>query len=153
MSVQTNIAAAHLRIVTAINTLNTRIGTLTNLNTLDKSSVVAALNELKASVAGVGVVNDAVTNTTNVWSSNKVQTQINVAITAILNGADGANDTLQELANRINALAAADTGLLSFNAAQTLTAPQQVQGCANLGIGDPAHDYVPAIVTGLAAGL
>lgn len=153
MSLQTNIAAAHVRLVNAINTLNTRVGALASLTTTDKTSIVAALNELKASTNGAAIINDAVTNTTNAWSSNKVQTQINAAITAILNGADGANDTLQELANRINALAATDTGLLSFNAAQTLTAIQQTQGCTNLGIGDPAFDYVPAINTGLAAGL
>lgn len=46
-----------------------------------------------------------------------------------------------------------DGGLLSFAQAQTLTAPQQLQGCTNLGIGDPAHNYVTAIESALSAGL
>lgn len=151
MSQQTNIAAAFLRLTGASNTLNGRIGTLSSLNTTDKTSLVAALNEVKASIVAVSsLIDDNVTATGTVWSSTKTQAQINAAITALISGAPGAQDTLAELAAEITALAAADNSLLSFGAAQVLTAPQQLQGCENLGIGDPAHDYVPAIETALS---
>lgn len=153
MTQQTNIAAALLRLVNASNALNTRIGTLTALSTTDKTSVVAALNEVKASIAGFATINDAATAGGTTWSSTKIQTQITAAITAILNGADSANDTLLELANRITAVAQADAGLVSAVATQSFTAPQQQQACENIGIGDPAHNYVTAINAALNAGL
>jgi hypothetical protein len=152
MSQQTNIAAAFLRIANTIVTLNGRIGTLSSLTSTNKTSLVAALNELKGIVSGLGsgvVIDDVGTATTTVWSSTKTQTQINAAITALISGAPGAQDTLAELAAQITALAAADNSLLSFGAAQTLTVPQQLQGCTNLGIGDPAHNFVTAIDTAL----
>lgn len=154
MSQQTNIAAAFLRCVNAINTVAGRVGTLASLNTTDKTSLVAALNEVKASIPGAAaVIDDLATATGTTWSSTKIQTQITGAITALIAGAPGAQDTLAELAAQITALAQADNGLLSFAAAQTLTAQQQLQGCTNLGIGDPAHVYVTAIESSLAAGL
>lgn len=154
MSQQTNIAAAFLRCVNAINAVAGRAGTLTSLTTTDRTSLVAALNEVKASISGAGVqINDAAASGSSTYSSTKINAQINAAITALISGAPGAQDTLGELAAQITALAAADGSLLSFGGAQTLTAPQQAQAGANLGLGDPAHDYVPAIGAALAAGL
>lgn len=148
MSQQTNIAAALLRLANAITTVNGRVGTLSSLTSTDKSSLVAALNELKAIVSGMGAgvaINDSATSGSSVWSSSKTQTQITAAITALINGAPGAQDTLAELAAQITALAAADNSLLSFGASQTLTTPQKLQGCTNLGIGDPDWNYVTAL--------
>lgn len=148
MSQQTNIAAALLRLANSIVTVNGRVGSLTALTSTDKTSLVSALNELKGIVSGMGAgvaIDDGATSASSVWSSTKTQTQITAAITALISGAPGAQDTLAELAAQITALAAADGSLLSFGGVQTLTAPQQLQGCTNLGIGDPAHDYVPAI--------
>lgn len=153
MTQQTNIAAAFLRIVNASNALNARIGTLSTLTTTDKSSVVAALNEVKASISGFAAINDAATASGTTWSSTKIQAQITAAITAILNGADSANDTLLELANRITAVAQADAGLVSAVATQSFTPTQQQQACENIGIGDPAHNYVTAISAALNPGL
>lgn len=154
MSQQTNIAAGLLRLVNAINTLSGRVGTLSALTTTDKTSLVAALNETKALIGAAGAaIDDGVTATGTTWSSSKIQTQITAAITAVVAGAPGAQDTLAELAAQITALAAADGSLLSFGGPQTLSAPQQAQGCENLGIGDPAHNFVTAIESSLSAGL
>lgn len=153
MSQQTNIAAAFLRVAGAITSVSGRVGTLSSLTSTDKTSLVAALNELKAIVSGLGAgvaIDDGAASGSTVWSSTKTQTQINAAITALISGAPGAQDTLAELAAQITALAAADGSLLSFGAAQTLTTPQQLQGCTNLGIGDPAHNFVTAIETALS---
>lgn len=150
MSVQTSIAAALLRLVTAINAVNTKTGTLSSLTTTDKTNLVAALNEVKAASSSI---NDAATGSSSTWSSTKIQTQINSALTALINGADGANDTLKELADQITALAQADNGLLSFTQAQTLSTGQKQQACANIGVGDPEHNYVTAIEASLSGGL
>jgi hypothetical protein len=153
MTMQTNIAAAFVRVVNATNAVNAKIGNLTTLNTTEKASVVGALNELKTALNNAAIINDAASSGTSTWSSNKIQTQINAAISALINGADGASDTLKELADKITALVQADNGLVSFAAAQTLTAPQQLQAGNNLDIGDPNWDYVPAITAALASGL
>lgn len=149
-----NIGNAFLRLVTSINTLNTRVGGLSSLTTVEKTNLVGALNEVKSLIpSSTAAINDEATVTTTTWSSSKIQTQITAAITALLNGTDSANDTLKELADRITALAQADGGLLSFTNAQTLTAPQQLQGCSNLGIGDPTTNFVDSIEAQLSSGL
>lgn len=154
MSAQTNIASAFLRVVTAINAVSGRVGTLSSLTTTDKTNLVAALNEVKGLIpSAAAVIDDAATSTGSTWSSTKVQSQITAAITALVSGAPGAQDTLAELAAQITALAAADGSLLSFGGAQTLTSGQQLQACTNLGIGDPSHNYVTAIESSLSAGL
>lgn len=150
MSQQTNIAAAFLRITNAVMALHGRIGNLASLSTTSKSNMVAALNELYGLLGSSGaVIDDLATNTSTVWSSSKVQTQITAAITALVAGAPGAQDTLAEIAAQITALQAADSTLLSLGGPQTFTLTQKQQGCANLGIGDPEHNYVTAIETGL----
>lgn len=139
MSQQTRNAAANARLVTAINALDAKAA----------AALAAAIAALPASAQ----INDNVTGAASVWSSTKTQAQITAAITALINGAGVDSDTLKELADDITALAQADNGLLSFTAAQALTAPQQLQACTNLGIGDPDHNYVTAIEAALNAGL
>ncbi len=154
MSQQTNIAAAFLRCVNAINAVAGRVGTLSGLTTTDKTNLVAALNEVKASVAAAGVqINDAAASNTTTYSSTKINAQINNAITALISGAPGAQDTLAELAAQITSLAAADNGLLSVSGIQVLSPLQQATGGENLGFGDPAFNFVPAIEAGLGVGL
>lgn len=151
---QSNISAALLRLVAAINTVSGRSGTLSSLTTTDKTSIVNALNEVKASIpSAASFIDDTAAQTGKTWSSTKIQAQVTAAIAALINGSDAQNDTLKELADRITAIAQAEVGLISFAQTQTLTAAQQLQAGNNLGVGDPAFDYVPGIVTALNAGL
>lgn len=128
----------------ALRTLiNGNAGDLSALTTTAKTNLVAALNELKAAIDAAGSapeVNDALTNTANTWSSQKISDQIAAAITALTTGAPAALDTLNELAAAIsddaNFASTVTTALgnrLRFDAAQVLTAPQKVQGNTNLG--------------------
>jgi hypothetical protein len=121
-------------------------GNVTNLSALtttDKTNLVAALNEIKAIAdaaggsGGVGI-NDTATNTTETWSSSKISGEISAAIAALVGGAPGALDTLNELAEALAddaAFSATVTTALAnrvrFDAAQTLTSPQQTQARAN----------------------
>jgi hypothetical protein len=135
------------RIATEAKALRTLINgnaaDLSALQTTAKTTLVAALNELKASISALGSaaqINDATTGSSATWSSQKISDQITAAIAAITNNAPAALDTLKELADAINddaAFSAAVTTALGnrlrFDAAQTLTAPQKAQGNANLG--------------------
>ena len=140
-------------------------GSLSALSTTAKASLVAAVNELKTAVdaaAGGGVsiddgAGDGATGVT--WSADKIFDAIEAAKTAVKNdltaGAAAALDTLSELAAALNndpafaaTIAAEIANRVRFDAAQTLTAPQQAQARANIGaqsaaaIGDPDRDLV-----------
>ena len=140
-------------------------GSLSALTTTAKASLVAAVNELKTAVdaaAGGGLsiddgAGDGATGVT--WSADKIFDAIEAAKTAVKNdltaGAAAALDTLSELAAALNndpafaaTIAAEIANRVRYDAAQTLTAPQQTQARANIGaqsaaaIGDPDHDLV-----------
>ncbi|WP_310609219.1 hypothetical protein [Limnohabitans sp.] len=112
---------------------NAKIGTLTALTTTDKTSVVAAINELQTTIAAKPSINDAETQPTSTWSSQKTHDEITGAITALINGADADADSLKELADKITALAQTDTGLVSAGSSQAFTDDQKATARANIG--------------------
>ena len=161
------------RVATEVKALRTLInGNAANLAGLTfgaKTTLVAALNELKAELdsvasAGGATINDASSaSTTQTWSVTKISDTIASAVAAVTNGAPTALDTLDELAAALgddaNFAATVTTALgnrLRFDAAQTLTAPQKVQGNANLGsaaladTGNLDTNFVTVFETGLA---
>lgn len=140
-------------------------GSLSALATTAKASLVAAVNELKTAVdaasgSGVSIDDGAGDGATGVtWSADKIFDAIEAAKTAVKNdltaGAAAALDTLSELAAALNndpafaaTIAAEIANRVRYDAAQTLTAPQQTQARANIGaqsaaaIGDPDRDLV-----------
>lgn len=154
MSLVVRLTDLSTRIATEVKALRTLINGnaagLSALTTTNKTNLVAALNELKTLIpAASASIDDASTAAGTTWSSTKINSQINAAIAALVNGAPGSSDTLKELADQLAALVQADTGLLSFAGAQTLTAGQKTQGCTNLGVGEPETDFVAVFNTGL----
>ena len=140
-------------------------GALTDLDTTTKTSLVAAVNELKGIVDGLSgssaVINDGAGDgdTTVTWSANKIFDTIAAASAALkdelTNGAGAALDTLAELANALGndpSFAATIAGEIAtrvrYDAAQALSAPQQAQARNNIGaqaaaaVGDTDHDFV-----------
>ena len=113
--------------------LNGKIGALTGLNTTSKSSLVTAINEVNTKTDGKAVINDSSQSATTTYSSNKIAADINTAVVTVIGGADGHNDTLKELADRVTAVAQADNGLVSAVAAQSFNTAQQLQARSNIG--------------------
>lgn len=169
---QEELDLAFLETGTQFKALRTLIGLLASLTTTEKTNLVAAINEVNAKTAGAGAqIDDATARTTTVYSSTRTEEVIALAMAGvksdILGGAGPTVDTLKEIADLLassdidddNAIAALTTALgnrLRFDAAQTLTAPQKVQGNANLGsvslaqFGDPAHSYRDVLLGALA---
>ena len=154
---QERITSLAQAIATDIKRLTTSQGTLTALTTTDKTSLVNAINELKTAIANATNINDASTSASATWSSNKINTSINNAVSALVNGSGTTLDTLKELANALGndanfaATIATQMGKrVRVDAAQTFTVPEQAQGCANLGIGNPDTDFVAAYNTAKA---
>lgn len=135
---------------TAIKQQRVNTGDLTSLNTTTKSSVVAAINELYASLGAAGAqINDGVGAgaSTVTWSADKIYTAIEAAKAAVaadlIANAPAALDTLKELSDALGAdpnfattLANSLNGRVRWDAVQTLTAPQQTQARENIGAAD-----------------
>lgn len=155
MSLQTQLNSFVLRVAEEFNTVKGRTGILTALTTTDKSSLVAAINELKAAIVTAVMIDDLQVSTTTTYSSNKVVTLLDALKADILGGADPAYDTLLELQQALQndqsgiaALTSAIDKRVRFDAAQTLTVLEQQQARTNIGavaatdIGDVATDFV-----------
>lgn len=157
MSLQTQITNLATRVGTECKSIRAAMGDKTTLTTANKTTLVAAINELVTTIASASSILDTATtgDTTHTWSANKIVAEITAAKNAILNGAPAAFDTLLEISDR---LATDQTGLsnlltavgnrVAFDAAQTLTAPQKAQAIANIGaisaadVGDVNSDFV-----------
>jgi len=139
----------------AIRTLlNGNANDLSGLNTTDKTSLVAAANEIKAALdalANAGLIDDTVTATDTVWSSDKVVDYVLAEINGLKDGAPGVMDTLNEIAaalgddeNFAASVNAALSNRVRFDAAQTLSTAQKLTASTNIGMGDPEADFVAA---------
>lgn len=135
------------------NTLKANQGDLTKLNTADKTSLVNALNELKNTIDNKTSIDDSQNTAGNTWSAAKISNEITQAITNLINGADVSSDTLKELADKIVALAQADSGLVSASQSQAFTEQQKAQARTNIDvyskaeIGDINTNFVTTINT------
>ena len=156
MSLQTQIHSLVIRVADEFKAVYAKIGNLSSLSTTDKSTLVAAINELKAAIATVAVIDDLTAgSTTTTFSASKIVTLLDALRAQILGGADAAYDTLLELQQALQndqtgiaALTAAIDKRVRFDAVQTLTAPEQLQTRTNIGavasidIGDTTTDFV-----------
>ena len=157
MSLQAQITNLATRIGTECKSIRAAMGDKTSLTTTDKTSLVAAINELKTALSSaVGILDTATTgDTTHTWSANKIIAAIAQAKTDIINGAPAAYDTLIEISTQLTSDQTALGNLLTavgnrvaFDAAQVLTAPQKAQAIANIGavsatdVGDVNSDFV-----------
>lgn len=162
MSLVSQVSSLATRISTEIKAVRTVIGALSNLQTSDKTNLVAAINEIKAATAAASGIADGVTAGGTTWSSSKISTAINAATAALVASSPAQLDTLNELAaalgndgNYAATTAAALGNRLRVDQAQTLSAAQKTQGATNLGVptttdvGDVSTDFVAVFNAGL----
>lgn len=120
-----------------IKILKTTKGDLTSLSTTAKTNLVDALNEI-FTLANTKV------------SSTDITSAINTLKTEIMGiGVPEALDTLKEIATYIQSdetlgvsLSTAITKRIRFDDVQTLTTPEKLQACTNIGVGNPDVDLV-----------
>lgn len=164
MTLETKIIAVVQAIGADIKDLRTKQGDLTALSTTAKGNLVAAINELYTLLGSSGAViddnaGDGATSVT--WSANKTFDSIAAASAALknelVNGAGAALDTLKELADALNndpnfaaTIASEIANRVRYDAAQALTAAQQLQACQNIGVGNPDRDFVADYTTAKA---
>ena len=163
MSLATRIESLVIRVAQEFNDVRAKTGNLANLTTTDKSNLVAAINELKAAVVSSSEIDDANIAISSTYSSSKIVTLLDALKSEILGGADAAYDTLVEIqqllqngTTGLDALLAAVNNRVRFDAAQTLTAPEQVQARSNIGavavsdVGNTDTDFVAVFEGALA---
>ena len=163
MSLATRIESLVIRVAQEFNDVRAKAGNLANLTTTDKSNLVAAINELKAAVVSSAVIDDANIATTSTYSSSKIVTLLDALKTEILGGADAAYDTLLEIqqllqngTSGLDALLTAVNNRVRFDAAQSLTGPEQAQARSNIGavaasdVGNTDTDFVAVFEGALA---
>ncbi|QIG74904.1 hypothetical protein EVC12_269 [Rhizobium phage RHph_I42] len=144
MTVQSQIAAGFLAAADAQRALRTLItglatGDLSTLSTQDKSSIIAAINELEDRLTDL--INDAdAASLVSTYSAAKIEDRLVEFRNGILGGASAAYDTLIEIQNflqgedsQIAALLTAVGNKVDFAAAQSLTNAQQTQARSNIG--------------------
>lgn len=163
MTIESRLIALAQAIGTDVKTLTASQGALSALNTTAKSSLVAAINELLTLTASAGAsIDDAAGNgaTAVTWSADKIFDSIEAAKAAVKNdltdGASAAMDTLKELATALGndpafaATIATDiANRVRYDAAQTLSVPQQDQARANIAAAKQTD--VAGLLTGLGA--
>ena len=157
MSLATRIESLVIRVAQEFNDVRATAGNLASLSTVDKSSLVAAINELKAAVltATATAIDDAQVATTTTYSSNKIVALLDALKADILGGADAAYDTLVEIqqllqngTTGLDAILSAVNLRVRFDAAQTLTVAEQLQARTNIGavastdVGNTDTDFV-----------
>lgn len=105
MSLVTNITNLTTRVATEIKALRTLVNgnaaDLSALTTTNKTNLVASLNELQSAINAIDLtdlISDTTTGTETTWSSTKIDTAISTAVSALVDGAPGVLDTLNELA-------------------------------------------------------
>ncbi|MBG6470547.1 hypothetical protein GHV10_18510 [Pseudomonas aeruginosa] len=163
MSLATRIESLVIRVAQEFNAVRAKTGDLANLTTTDKSNLVAAIKELKAAVVSSSEIDDANIAISSTYSSSKIVTLLDALKSEILGGADAAYDTLLEIqqllqtgTTGLDALLAAVNNRVRFDAAQTLSAPEQAQARSNIGavavsdVGDTDTDFVAVFEGALA---
>lgn len=140
MSLTAQISAGFEAVGADIKAIRLNLGTLSNLNTVDKSNLVNSLNEvlnkvntLISDVAGVGI-------TDKTWSADKIIAYVQQVKSDILGGTvPSALDTLLKLAQRLeddatelNAIMLALGKRVAVDQVQTFTAPEQTQARSNI---------------------
>lgn len=134
-------------------------GSLPALTTTNKTSLVSAINEVKAAFDAAGTpIDDALANSlVKTYSIDKIKQLIAQVKIDILGGASAAYDTLLEIQmalqgddTDITTLLTAVGNRIRFDAAQSLTAAQITQAAANMGLGEPDTDLLAIYVTAKA---
>lgn len=128
-----------------IKILKTAKGDLTALSTTAKGNLVEALNEI-------------FTLANTKASSTDITSAINTLKTEIMGtGVPEALNTLKEIATYIQSdetlgvsLSTAITKRVRFDDVQTLTTPEKLQACTNIGVGNPDVDLVAVFNASLA---
>lgn len=142
MSLETRIAALATAIGTDIKAILDARGALANLTTIEKGSIVGAINEIAAAVASATGIDDGTTSGSSTWSSTKISSEVAAAVAALVDSSPSTLDTLNEIA------AALEDNPNVIDALRTLiTANETAISTLSTNIGDTDANFVTTYTT------
>ena len=101
MSLATRIESLVIRVAQEFNDVRAKAGNLANLNTTDKSSLVAAINELQTAVQSAAVINDEQVSASTAYSSNKHFSTLAIVLAQLGGELTVTQETIQSVAGSI----------------------------------------------------
>lgn len=159
MSLHARLESLVLRLASEFKTIHCQIGALSELDTNEKQSVVAAINALQQriqTIADTAFIDDTdLEASSTALSASKVSDLLRSLKTELLNGTENALETFQVLQDALlndqtgmQALLLSLNQRVRFDAQQNLTPAQQQQARQNIGavslaqFGDIDTDFV-----------
>ncbi len=128
--------------------LQAKQGDLSTLTTDEKTSLVGAINEVQAELNSIdlgSLIDDTTTDTDSTWSSSKIVSAINQAVSDLIGGAPEALNTLNELAAALqdnpDMIANINTILgkvVRVDVEQAFSGSEKAQGRTNIGAASEA---------------
>lgn len=137
-------------LLTSLDALLSNVGDLTSLGTTDKSSIVAALNEVHNIITDI--IDDATTGSSTTYSSYKIIE----LLTSIVGGASYDYNTLGKIEGILENFNTSIEKVLRVDSTQTFTEIEKDKGASNLdvyrkaSIGDPEADLSAYFLTKLS---
>lgn len=111
---------------------------------LDVRSTAQVTSEISAAIAAI----------TLAALGGLTQAEVDARVQVIVDSAPAALDTLNEIAaalgddpNFATTIANTISQKVDYTVVQSLTAPQQLQACENIGVGNPEHDFLTDYTT------
>ena len=141
MSTETRVNALAAAIGSDVKDLVDKVGDLASLTTSDRTSLVAAINEIFGAANAATGINDNATSTGSTWSSDKIAQELTTAISTFATGAPELLNTIDEIAAALEDnpdLIAALRQLITDNATAISTLAANV--------GDTNADYLAVYV-------
>lgn len=114
-----------------------------------ESTVIDVVRDLYQASKTAVTIDDTLAAADKAWSSQKINQELDARFANLLDSAPEEFNTLKEIADWIAndqtgtaALTQSVNEKVSFKQAQNLTAPEQLQACENIGIGNPDTDFL-----------
>ena len=114
MTLQERLSLLITGIGSDIKSITSKIGNMPSLTTTDKTSIVGAINEVKASIGSAGAqINDTTPSPSTAYSGAKVDASIAALKTQLIGGASSAMDTFKEIQDQMSSDETASAALVT----------------------------------------
>lgn len=146
---KTNLVNAINELVAATPDLSLALLKANNLSDIVDAAIARTNLDIRSTAEITSEITAAIATITLASLNGLTQTEVDARIQLVVDSAPAALDTLNELAAALgddpNFAATLTTQMskkVDVSIAQTFTVAEQLQGCQNIGIGDPETDYV-----------
>lgn len=142
MSIETRVDALAGGIAADVKSLVNDLGDLSSLTTGAKTSLVAAINEVVSAANAASGIDDTATSTGSTWSSSKIDSELQAALSTLATGAPDLLNTIDEIAAALQ-----DNPDVVTNIQALVTANQNAITTLAANVGDTNKDFLLTYTT------